>query len=128
MTWCLISLVEVAQRERPLRATDGVSCSSMTIQKPSILLLRGWHDSIRSVLDLLPRLQVKRPYSNGIRRAQMPTWDDFVEWTLQQSAEAGGRKALRRRWATLRALADQVSKNVAEAEIESLLGKRYDQL
>lgn len=58
----------------------------------------------------------------------MPTWDDFVEWAMDQAAESGGRKALRRRWATLRALAEQVSKQVPPAEIQALLGKPYDQL
>lgn len=58
----------------------------------------------------------------------MPTWDDFVEWAMDQAAESGGRKALRRRWATLRALAEQVSKKVPAAEIQALLGKPYDQL
>ena len=56
----------------------------------------------------------------------MPTWDDFASWAIEQAAEAGGRKALRRRWATLRALAEQVSKKVPAAEIEALLGKPYD--
>ena len=58
----------------------------------------------------------------------MPTWDDFVEWAIEQAAQTGGRKALRRRWATLRALAEQVSKQVPAQEIEALLGKPYDQL
>jgi len=58
----------------------------------------------------------------------MPTWDDFAEWATQQAAETGGRKALRRRWAMLRALADLVARSVSPSEIESLLGKPYDQL
>lgn len=58
----------------------------------------------------------------------MPKWDDFVEWAIGQAAEAGGRKALRRRWATLRALAEQVSKKLLPGEVEALLGKPYEQL
>ena len=58
----------------------------------------------------------------------MPTWDDFAEWAIQQSLEAGGRKALRRRWTALRNLAGKVAESLAPGEIESLLGKPYDQL
>jgi len=58
----------------------------------------------------------------------MPTWDDFVEWAMEQAGQSGGRKALRRRWATLRGLAEQVSKKIPAAEIHALLGKPYDQL
>lgn len=58
----------------------------------------------------------------------MPTWDDFVEWAIDQATESGGRKALRRRWVTLRALAEKVSKKVSSAEIQALLGKPYEQL
>lgn len=58
----------------------------------------------------------------------MPTWNDFVKWALEQTAEAGGRKALRRRWATLRALAAKVAKKIPAKDIEALLGKPYDQL
>lgn len=58
----------------------------------------------------------------------MPTWDEFVEWAIQQSADSGGRKALRRRWTTLRALADQVADKISPAEIQLLLGKPYEQL
>ena len=57
-----------------------------------------------------------------------PTWDEFAEWALGQAADAGGRKALRRRWTTLRALADEVSKKVSAEEIHALLGKAYNQL
>jgi hypothetical protein len=58
----------------------------------------------------------------------MPTWDDFVEWAIEQAADAGGRKALRRRWASLRALAHEVSAKVSPSEIEALFGKPYEQL
>lgn len=58
----------------------------------------------------------------------MPNWDDFVEWTMEQAAVAGGRKALRRRWTKLRLLAEQVSKQVPANEIEMLFGKPYEQL
>jgi hypothetical protein len=58
----------------------------------------------------------------------MPTWGEFVEWAVEQAAEASGRKALRRRWASLRKLADQVASNVSPGNIESLLGKPYEQL
>lgn len=58
----------------------------------------------------------------------MRTWNDFVDWALEQAADGGGRKALRRRWATLRSLADRVAQAVSASEIEALLGKPYDQL
>lgn len=58
----------------------------------------------------------------------MPTWDDFVELALEGAVEVGGRKALRRRWAALRSLAEQVSGKLTEGEIEALLGKSFDQL
>jgi hypothetical protein len=58
----------------------------------------------------------------------MPTWEEFAEWAIEQAAQSSGRKALRRRWATLRALAEKVSKKIPAREIEALLGKPYDQL
>lgn len=58
----------------------------------------------------------------------MPTWTEFAAWALQQAASSGGRTALRRRWATLRKLADEVARAVPPAEIEALLGKRFDEL
>lgn len=58
----------------------------------------------------------------------MPTWDEFVEWAIGQATAEGGRRALRRRWVTLRALADDVAREVPAEEIEALLGKPYEQL
>src|SRR5882672_1994315 len=58
----------------------------------------------------------------------MPTWDEFVDWAVAQANTAGGRKALRRRWAALRTLAEAVSKEMKPGEIEALLGKPYDEL
>lgn len=58
----------------------------------------------------------------------MPSWDDFVEWAIEQAGEVVGRKALRRRWAELRKLAEQVSKEVDPNEIRELLGKSYEEL
>ncbi|MGH7409723.1 MAG: hypothetical protein ACREJ6_01485 [Candidatus Methylomirabilis sp.] len=53
----------------------------------------------------------------------MPDWKAFVEWARGQAAEAGGRKALRRRWERLRALAAEATANIPPKDIETLLGK-----
>lgn len=58
----------------------------------------------------------------------MPTWSEFVDWAMGQSTAAGGRQALRRRWTTLRALAEQVALELQPGEVEALLGKSYDEL
>lgn len=58
----------------------------------------------------------------------MPTWDEFVEWALEQAVDAGGRRALRRRWETLRELAEEASTKLKASEIEALLGKPYERL
>lgn len=47
---------------------------------------------------------------------------------MAQAEQTGGRRALRRRWTTLRALAEQVSRKLSPEEIEALLGKRFEQL
>ena len=53
----------------------------------------------------------------------MPEWEAFVEWGLEQGKNSGGRQALRRRWANLRALASEAATKISPAEIEALLGK-----
>lgn len=58
----------------------------------------------------------------------MPSWDDFIEWALEQAGNPAGRKALRRRWTSLRALAEEVKARISADEVRHLLGKDFDEL
>src|SRR5947208_3423187 len=82
----------------------------------------------RYSLKPMPQRQTYRYSSNGLMGEKMPTWDSFVEWSLEQAAEVGGRRALRRRWATLRKLAQETAERIPPAEVIALLGKPYEQL
>ena len=51
-------------------------------------------------------------------------WHDFASWMLSEAGKSkGGREALRRRWRSLRQLAEEVLPQLSEAEVETLLGK-----
>lgn len=58
----------------------------------------------------------------------MAKWSEFVEWAFVQAAGTGGRKALRRRWAGLRKLAQEAAAKLSPKEIEALLGKPVEAL
>lgn len=53
----------------------------------------------------------------------MRSWSDFVDWAMGQEAASGGRLALRRRWESLRALAEVVIAKLPPGEVEALLGR-----
>lgn len=65
----------------------------------------------------------------------MPSWDDFVEWVLEErhrwvteKGTGGGRPSLRRRWPQLKGLAKRVEEQLSPREVQELLGKPPNQL
>ena len=58
----------------------------------------------------------------------MPDWKGFVEWVRELAAGGGGRKALRRRWDRLRALAADAGSKIPAKDVQALLGKPLEAL